>query len=334
VAGVTLDADWLFRGPRLPDFFSDIYSETLWDPPGVAVSMTGLDATLTWSASPTAGVTSYDLYRRSPATGAVFVPGSDTPVATGVTSPHVDAGLAAGGYEWQVFGNVASGPTPPVAGVTAWWDASNAGSITQSGGLVSQWNDLSGNGYHLTQGTGSLQLTTGANTQNSLNVLTTDGTNYMTNASLTTAPGTARTLLVAANVADTSKRTFIGPTSSGGLNCYTTTGGGGFLQLGMDKSFVSAYPGDTNVTSPATWHVFEFELQNGTSQHYWVDGASTGTGSGTTTLGATSTFQMGANEGGEMFSGYIAEILIYDAVLSTGDRQTVEAYLKAKWGTP
>ena len=41
---------------------------------------------------------------------------------------------------------------------TDWWlDAKDSSTITESGGNVSQWNDKSGNGYNVTQGTAGFQ---------------------------------------------------------------------------------------------------------------------------------------------------------------------------------
>lgn len=83
-----------------------------------------------------------------------------------------------------------------ISGLVAWYDASDAGSITASGGAVSQWNDLSGNGYHLTQSTGALQPETGAATLNGLNVVTfgRDSQEYMETGTISVS-GTSLTLL-------------------------------------------------------------------------------------------------------------------------------------------
>ena len=58
------------------------------------------------------------------------------------------------------------------ASLQLWFDSSDLSTITASGGLVSQWNDKSGNGYHVTQGTDVSKPTTGSVTKNGLNVLT------------------------------------------------------------------------------------------------------------------------------------------------------------------
>jgi hypothetical protein len=78
----------------------------------------------------------------------------------------------------STIGTIASSIlTPLKLGAELWLDASDASTVTASGSplLVSQWNDKSGNGLNFTQGTEANQPTTGATTQNSLNVLSFSG---------------------------------------------------------------------------------------------------------------------------------------------------------------
>jgi len=56
-----------------------------------------------------------------------------------------------------------------------WLDASDTSTITEVGGAVSQWDDKSGNGNDVAQGTAAAQPTSGTRTINSLNVLDFDG---------------------------------------------------------------------------------------------------------------------------------------------------------------
>ena len=74
----------------------------------------------------------------------------------------------------------APGPFAPsdISNLDAWYDASDAATISATGALVDQWNDKSGNGYHLTAAGGN-RPSTGTRTQNSLNVIDADGTNQM-----------------------------------------------------------------------------------------------------------------------------------------------------------
>ena len=48
---------------------------------------------------------------------------------------------------------VVNSPLPYTTNLGLWLDGSDLNSITSSGGLVSQWSDKSGNGYHATQAT-------------------------------------------------------------------------------------------------------------------------------------------------------------------------------------
>jgi hypothetical protein len=69
-------------------------------------------------------------------------------------------------------------PTSVPTGLTGlylWLDAADASTITESGGLVSQWNDKSGGGRHFSQATGAAQPRTKLRKRNRRNVLSFDG---------------------------------------------------------------------------------------------------------------------------------------------------------------
>jgi hypothetical protein len=66
-----------------------------------------------------------------------------------------------------------------ISGLAAWYDASNAASITLNNSTVSQWSDLSGNGNHQVQGTAALQPNYSATNANGKPALTTTGTQWM-----------------------------------------------------------------------------------------------------------------------------------------------------------
>lgn len=75
---------------------------------------------------------------------------------------------------------MSSAPAPFVptdlANLLAWHDPADAATITDAGsGAVSQWSDKSGNGYHLTQATGTFRPTTGIRSLNGVNLLDFDG---------------------------------------------------------------------------------------------------------------------------------------------------------------
>jgi hypothetical protein len=74
-------------------------------------------------------------------------------------------------------GSVVSPPnwTPEMLTTTAWYDASDLSTITESGSSVSQWDDKSGNARHITQTFGSDQPTTGIRAIGELNAIDFDG---------------------------------------------------------------------------------------------------------------------------------------------------------------
>lgn len=78
-----------------------------------------------------------------------------------------------------VAGLYARGPVPftplDIPDLKAWYDAADTGSISISGSAVTQWNDKSGNNYHLSQATGTKQPQSGTTTLNGKNVITFDG---------------------------------------------------------------------------------------------------------------------------------------------------------------
>jgi len=55
--------------------------------------------------------------------------------------------------------------------VSLWLDASDSSTITESGGSVSQWDDKSGNGNHITQGNVFLQPTVNGNQIDFVNLI-------------------------------------------------------------------------------------------------------------------------------------------------------------------
>lgn len=212
----------------------------------------------------------------------------------------------------------------PLAGYTAWYDASDAATITAVALAVSQWNDKSANGYHLTQGTGANQPLTGTDTINGLNVLKFVGAtpSYMTNTAWPTLvqPYTSCAVVKVNNTA-AIKIAVQGNSVSTAVMRFSTAEApemtAGTLLSGSGVIATSVI-----VT-----------VANGASSAIFVDGASNVTGNANTN--SLPDLRIGANESAASgFDGDIAEVIIYPSALGTTDRNTVEAYLKAKWSTP
>ena len=118
-----------------------------------------------------------DLHRQGPLT----ITGQDLSLSVGDTIP--DLNYTVSGWKYSD----ASAPFAPdptsFSNVALWVDAADSSTITESSGAVSQWNDKSGNGKHLTQATAAQKPSTGISTLGGKNILNFGGDDYMTNTS-------------------------------------------------------------------------------------------------------------------------------------------------------
>lgn len=230
-----------------------------------------------------------------------------------------------------------------VGNLWAWFDASNAASITESSGAVSQWNDLSGNGRHVTQSTGGNKPTTNSRSINGLNVLDFDGGDFIARtAAIGFTTGAYTVCMFIGSDADSSSflRFMSFHNGSGNdydsNNAFTITQGNASAQMTIFQGSVNLAAGGASGATPiATWIV---RKDTGTNQ-YQITGSAvlsaqtTNSSSGTANGG----FVFGAGyESGVLgtnpFNGPIGEIIIYSAAISDANRTAIQNYLVAKWG--
>ena len=217
-----------------------------------------------------------------------------------------------------------------VAGLTLWFDASNAASITQSGGSVSEWNDLSLNGNNLTQSNGSAQPTIQTAAQNGLNTIR-----------FTSANSQLMNFITDVNV-DAAYSIFAvmrrgGPTGANIVELFGHLGlpNNASLEWFSDEQ-IYAYDSTGYVTTPfASSSAYNQVDANITSSLGVINFNGTQAASGAlTATGSTGVWgQLGYSDG-KFCNGEIAEVIVYNSVISSGSAAAVRAYLKAKWGTP
>lgn len=220
-----------------------------------------------------------------------------------------------------------------IPGLQLWLDASDASTITIGTG-VSQWNDKSGNGNNATQATGSAQPTVQTAAQNGRNTI------RFTAASLQVMALTSTINLTSTGY------TFLGVIRRGGpsgtnILPIVTSSSNNRVYVPMWFSDGNLYMTGTaqqtytsSAQSSTTYNQFSGTYNSaGTSGAMYFNGSSL-----SVTSGASGTVTMSFDQIGRSIDGYangeIAEILLYNSVLSTANRQAVEAYLKAKWATP
>jgi hypothetical protein len=228
-----------------------------------------------------------------------------------------------------------------LSGYIAHWDASDASTITQSGGSVSQWDDKSGSGYHLTQGTGTQQPRIDTHTQNGLAVMAFDGTNDFLGRDTATVLGknvSGVTVYLVVDNADTlgNVLVFAHGTSS-------TTSRMGFAAVSskfqpswrrLDGASAGALNSVADFSTSKLWTAVR-NFSAGTTHIY--SGTSSDTSSSPADAGTTSNtdsqrVRVGVGvDGNNYFVGRVAEIIVFNAAHTADERAIVWAYLQRKW---
>jgi len=216
--------------------------------------------------------------------------------------------------------------TPDQITTAGWYDASDSNTITESGGLVSQWDDKKSGGINFTQLTGANQPTTNSRTINSLNVLDFDGTN---DQMIKDAPDLTDGAFILALYEPDSDNTY-------GLLGYNTnhydlnSNGGSYpsifrntrlenLPLGIQSTGVQLLGYNALSTGP------NYDIHYNGEKVYAGTSAFVFQGTGGRRIGIS-------NSAGIRYDGTIAEIIMIDAYTSQSDIEKCEGYLAHKWG--
>jgi hypothetical protein len=235
-----------------------------------------------------------------------------------------------------------SAPFTPasLAGLAAWYDASDAASITSSGGAVSQWNDKSGNARHLVQATGSSQPITGTRTQNSLNVIDFTAVSQRIEVTGFTAITTNTATAFAVFQWETGSQNFarlwcLAP--AGGDESFVTTGMC-VAQRRASTTWAQAYNGAVAATAVIAQDTPALiaSQRNGDAGSFWLNGgsASSTSGYGTSNFNIQDFYvatRFDHDTSNAPMDGWVAELILYSTALGATDRATVRDYLNAKW---
>lgn len=229
----------------------------------------------------------------------------------------------------------ASFSPPDIADLIWWLDASDSATITETAGSVSQWDDKSTSGYNVVQGTGASQPITGTRTLNGLNVLDIEINDYLSgsanSALLSTLGSDNHTIFVLCSVDDnTASRSIIR-----GMNASNNTRY--FIGIRPDPAVEVTF--NTNTTSysgamsTGTAHILAAykDVGGSPSAKFIFNGNST---SGSGSDGSIVNIGIGrrTNSAVEQWDGTVAEIILYNRVLSTSEINQVGNYLETKWG--
>lgn len=233
----------------------------------------------------------------------------------------------------STIGIVASTFNPLRLAPYLWLDAADTTTITASSNAVSEWRDKSGNARHVTQATASNQPTTGSSTQNGRNVITFDGSDWLGPTPSGFSPAAAGLTLFVVVKED--------PAATLSIAVFAQQDGTGLGRNWLAKDPVGAYDtflgGTTTAVGADTsaWVSMRVSCAAGSNQTLSIVQNASTTATATRTLeAATGGFMVGTRKNNfstQALTGAIAEILVFNSVLSADDISRVNAYLNSKW---
>ena len=256
-------------------------------------------------------------------------------ISTGVSL--LGAQPAGGGVLW----------TPADITTTAWYDASDASTVTLNGSNVSIWADKSGNGYDATQTASAYQPLYSTALVNGLNSIefgtlgsAARGFGFFNQQALGTAVCATKYAFIGSHARynGQTQNQVVGATQGG-------SGGNpnGVLHIGYDSSTklrLGQFANDLDDTIPAytsTQDALITGLNRAVGKLISLNGGEEiATNSNTTNLNANSNigFAIGRFSGNYYnFAGRINELVVFNFEINDDTYQKVEGYLAWKWGT-
>jgi hypothetical protein len=207
-----------------------------------------------------------------------------------------------------------------ISGCSVWWDGADpygTGVIPANGTSITTWTDKSGGGYNAT-------ATNAATYSSSAKCPLFNNNSY---SSSYPANPANETLFIVFNESQHNRYMYMMGTTRGGRNISVNNY---VFGLGIDGIAMGA-TSSSQINLSQTY--LGLTQVSGLSSYMSLNGALTLTGP-TTIPAFTSgtTTGLGTQGGNYSFYGNIMEILIYNSVLSSTDRQNVEGYLAWKWG--
>lgn len=211
--------------------------------------------------------------------------------------------------------------TPSQISTALWLDAADASTIVLNGSTVSQWNDKSGNDFHLSQATAADQPAYEATGFNGLPTVNWAAINHALRTSMS-LPATDLNLFCAADSNSLTQSTYILDIETA-RRVFTTSG----------QIFSGSWNPATSSITGAGQRIYGFTTgptnqiiyENGTAKSTLAP-IPAGVVSGIVALGN----RFGANSFG--MNGKMSEFVFVSGTLSTTDRQKLEGYLAWKWG--
>jgi len=228
--------------------------------------------------------------------------------------------------QWVVSGTeTLSNPATPlpasVNNPVMWIDASAISSLTLNGNHISAWDDLTGNGRHLTRADLFAQPSIGINPATGHAAVFFDGRDVLANSFNV---GTPYTIFTASNQAGSLNARLITSTSNNWLLGYW---GGGENRM-FAEGWVLGSGGPAATTNP---HFYGATGSGSNTSFYDGTTLLASNANGTAAPNGISLGAYANNPGSEPSRGYVSELIIFDRVLSPSEIADLNTYLQDKW---
>jgi hypothetical protein len=228
-----------------------------------------------------------------------------------------------------IFAGATAAPGGVSSGLSVWLKP-ETGIIRDSAGVVSSWQDSSGNGNHCSQATATAKPSYAPGSFGTMPGVFFDGAD---NLSATAGMSTGSyTKIVRVSMPDF-------PATSGNILSSSGTMGTRHALYMSSSAFPRLWHNSQFVVSATAMGVGQGHLLVGTYDSttktgtLYLDGTQVGTGTATAN-NTDPTYQLGGLAGGNFMRGTIGEVMIYNRVLSNTERANVLAYLNAKTVSP
>jgi len=227
-----------------------------------------------------------------------------------------------------------------VAGLAGWYDAADTATITAAGGLASQWDDKSGLGNHVVQGTTTNKPATGFVTLNGKNTISFAGGDNSTGSWMlrTGMSETVQEFFMVMLINGTQVRSgcCLGIVSNGGDrgNVRMDAQTNHTFRFNND-SVIPGAPGDANDfgTLNGLWDIDDNVSLLPTDDVFQRYFMTRGSAISSPTAVYTN-FRIGGDPvgGGRHATFDLAELIAYNTSLTAAVRTNIKAYLDLKWG--
>jgi hypothetical protein len=204
--------------------------------------------------------------------------------------------------------------------------------VTVSSSLVSEWDDISSNGNNATQSTGANQPAFIAGAMNNMPAMRFDGSSSYLSLPTSTSLGIqshAYEMFIVARTSSSDIQFLMGGNTMEQFE-YHLNGAVGARFIPTSSTYLDV--GTVGAYTDGKPHIFAARA-SATGGAVRVDGVDGGTTTATITSSSANQLQLGTRaDGTYRFNGDIAEVLIYDTVLTSAQRDSVEKYLADRYG--